>query len=268
MNTSNIIEERVPGESIYEYGASSILGTRKYQQDFAYVYLDETSILAAVCDGMGGMEGGERASKCAIECLATDAKANRSTLKNSARDFFMAEAQRMNASVRALDNGYGSSINGGTTFVGAFLKEDSFYWVSVGDSRIWMIRDEKIMTINRDHNYRLSLKENLRSGLIDQDFYDRESRSPKADALISYLGIERLDLVDTNSSPLRLIPGDMVILSSDGVYKSLTDSQVCAMVTDNDIDMSIAADRTNEMALRYGVHGQDNTTIVCIRYKG
>ena len=48
----------------------------------------------------------------------------------------------------------------------------------------------------------------------------------------------------------------------------MNESQVCAMALDNDLDMYIAADRTTAMALRYGQRGQDNTTVILMKYLG
>ena len=84
-------------------------------------------------------------------------------------------------------------------------------------------------------------------------------------------GIRILDInADQNGrmqQPRMLQPGDIVMLCSDGVYKSLSDSQIHGMVRDNDLDLEIAADRLTAMALRYGARGQDNTTVILLRYR-
>ncbi len=265
MNIRHEIESQNP---CYETGIDSIMGSRQYQQDFAYVYMGKQEVLAAVCDGMGGMEGGERASSTAVEQLAEDFRAFRQQPSGSVPEFFTEEAGRLNQAVRSLTNNTGERLKAGTTLVAAWFQDNGMYWVSVGDSRIWLVRGGQIHQVNRDHNYRLSLEYRLRHGDIDRQEFERESQTTQAEALISYIGIENLRLIDTNRMPLELEAGDIVILSSDGVYKSLDDVQVCAMVRDNDIDMNIAAARLNAMALRYGVRGQDNTTSVLIRYLG
>lgn len=264
----NIELEMEAPNPCYETGADSIMGSRQCQQDFAYVYTGEKEILAAVCDGMGGMEGGERASSTAVFQLAEDFHLFQKNPPQSVPDFFTEEAKRLNQAVRSLKNDSGKSLKAGTTLVAAWFCKNEMYWVSVGDSRIWLVRDGRIHQVNRDHNYRLSLEYKLQNGEIDRSEFERESRTSQAEALISYIGIENLRLIDVNRAPIRLEAGDIVILSSDGVYKSLDDVQVCAMVCDNDIDMNIAAARLNVMALRYGVRGQDNTTSVLIRYLG
>ena len=120
--------------------------------------------------------------------------------------------------------------------------------------------------VNREHNYRLTLQESLRSGLITQEQYEAEEKRGRADALISYLGISRLNLMDINRAPLEMMDGDMVLLCSDGLFKSLNDSQIKALVKDNDIDMDIAADRLCQMALSKRRGGQDNTSVLLLQY--
>ena len=149
-----------------------------------------------------------------------------------------------------------------------YCRENKLTWISVGDSRIYLIRGQKILTVNREHNYRLMLKEQLAAGQITREFYEKEEKTPQAEALTSFVGMDGLRIVDVLGTPLELQRGDIVMLCSDGIYKSLNDSQVLAMVRDNDLDMDIAADRTTAMALRYGVRGQDNTTVILLKYQG
>lgn len=262
----NIVEERVSSNPWYEVGSSSIMGTRKYQQDYAYFYTGEKEVLAVVCDGMGGLEGGERASKTAVQQLVQDY--HRMKELRSVPEFLSQEARRMNQAVASLKNKKGQPLKAGTTLVAAYFRENQMYWVSVGDSKIYLIRGSQIRSVNREHNYRLTLLNQLEAGSITREEYDREERTPQADALISFLGMDYLKLVDGNQTPIVLQPGDMVMLCSDGIYKSINESQVCAMVRDNDLDMNIAADRTTAMAMRYGMRGQDNTTVVLVKYLG
>lgn len=249
----------------YETGISSIIGTRSYQQDFAYLYTDDQDLAALVCDGMGGLEGGEKASRAAAETFARDLREGGPGA--NLPGFLQREAKRMDKAVSGLKNAGGKPLKAGSTMVGVYCRKNLLYWVSVGDSRIYIIRGGQIVRQTRDHNYRLLLKEQLSAGQISQEFYDQEEKTPQAEALISFLGMDGLRVIDGKQQAISLLPGDIVLLCSDGVYKSLTDSQIHAMVRDNDIDMNIAADRLTAMALRYGVKGQDNTTVILLRYR-
>lgn len=262
----NIVEERREANPRFEIGASSIIGTRSYQQDYGYFYTGSDDVLAIVCDGMGGLEGGERASRTAVEQMVQDFHNTRNL--GHVPDFFKRTAQRMDQAVCALRGKDGKPLHAGTTLVAVYCKGNQMYWVSVGDSKIYLIRGNEIVSINREHNYRLQLQMQLEAGLIDQAFYIKEEQTPKAEALISFIGMDNVKYIDVNSKPIELQPGDIIMICSDGIYKSLNESQVCAMVRDNDLDMNIAADRMTAMALRYGVRGQDNTTAILLNYQG
>lgn len=263
----NIIEERMEEDPWFEIGSSSILGTRSYQQDFGYFYTGEKEVLAIICDGMGGLEGGERASRTAVELMARDFKRERPAPADIAA-FLRREAMRMDQAVAALKSDAGKPLKAGTTLVAVYCRGGKLTWISVGDSRIYLIRGQKITSVNREHNYRLMLKEQLAAGQITREFYEKEEKTPQAEALTSFIGMDGLRIVDVLGTPLELQRGDIVMLCSDGIYKSLSESQVLAMVRDNDLDMDIAADRTTAMALRYGVRGQDNTTVILLKYLG
>ena len=69
---NNIIRDQQEENPLFEIGVRSIIGGRSYQQDFGYIYTSSQEAVAVVCDGMGGMEGGERASRKAVEVFAKD----------------------------------------------------------------------------------------------------------------------------------------------------------------------------------------------------
>ncbi len=259
----NIIEEREKPNLFFDIAADSIQGTRESQQDFAYFYTDEREVFAIICDGMGGMEEGGLASQTAISRITQDFKQMHPL--TSPDDFFRKTAQRANQAVLSLRNGSGGRMDTGSTLIAVYIQENRMYWVSVGDSQIYHIREREIRPVNRRHNYRLSLAAQLNSGKIDQATYDAEEKTKIADALISFIGIEDLSLVDTGAAPVEILKDDLIVLCSDGIYKSLNDYRICAMARDNDIDMAVAAERMNAMALRYGGAGQDNTTVIILK---
>lgn len=260
----NIIEERFEENPQFEIGTSSIIGTRDYQQDFGYYYMDGMDVVSVICDGMGGLEGGERASKTAVNLFAQDFHKGKPA---QIPEFLQMEAERMDRAVVALKDGAGKSVKAGTTCVAVYCRQNQMYWLSVGDSRIYLIRGSRIVSLNREHNYHLMLQEQLTAGTITKAFYEKEDKKPQAEALISFIGMGDVRIVDVTREPMKLQGGDIIMLCSDGIYKSLNDSQVYAMVRDNDLDMNIAADRVTAMALRYGGRGQDNTTAILMKYR-
>ena len=142
-------------------GISSILGTRKNQQDTVFGAVDGNRAIAVVCDGMGGMNGGELASQTAATILIDDYY---NTTITDMREFFQKEAKKMDQAVNNLKNEDGRPLNGGTTVVAVVIENNKMYFLSVGDSKIYILRDNEILAVNREHNYRLSLDEKLKKG--------------------------------------------------------------------------------------------------------
>lgn len=260
----NIVKRAIREHPSVKAGINSVIGTRQYQQDYVYYYSGEKGLLAVICDGMGGLEGGETASRLAA-CQIGEAFEQRD-MALPLPEFFQKQASVMDEQVAGLKGKGGNPLHAGTTVVAVAIENGQLFWLTVGDSRIYIIRKDEMSQVNREHNYRLTLKESLKNGKITQEFYNIEEKKSQAEALISYLGMGHVSLMDINKIPFKLEPGDMVLLCSDGLYKSLSDSQIQALARDNDIDMNIAADRLCSMALRYGRGGQDNTSVLLLQY--
>ena len=124
----NMVRESREENPCYEVGASSILGGRKYQQDYGYYYTDRRQVLGIVCDGMGGLQGGERASQTAVETMVQEFFQAKDIV--SVPDFLLQTAERMNRAVLDLKDDKGKGLDAGTTLVAAYFSENKMYWVS------------------------------------------------------------------------------------------------------------------------------------------
>lgn len=245
-----------------QLGMSSIIGTRDSQQDSIFGYVDEKGALGIVCDGMGGLAGGELASRQAVESLA-DAWFSQEEIADIP-EFLEKEAVKADEKVFCQKDGNGKAMQAGTTIVAAVIQGNELYWLSVGDSKIYIIREHEILAVSREHNYRMTLDWKLGQGEITPEEYAAEEY--RAEALISYLGIGNLSLIDVNRKPFLLEEGDIVVLSSDGLYKSLTEEEILALVRKYDRDMQICAQNLTVAALGDKQSGQDNTSVVVLRY--
>lgn len=265
MNEINIIQQQNGGDNgeitAHVY---SIIGNRNYQQDYAGIIVDPERVLAVICDGMGGMNGGETASKEATNVLISSYLAEQDS--ESVSDFFCREAKKMDETVANLKNPDGTPMKAGSTVVSVIIREGQMYWLSVGDSRIYLLRDGSMVPVTRDHNYRRELDEMLEKGTITQEYYLKEATGRRAEALTSYLGMGGLRRIECNMRPFPLEDGDIILLCSDGLYKSLDECQIRAMIEDNQISLEIATRRLVKMALQQAVKKQDNTTAILIRY--
>lgn len=253
---------------LIETGSYTIVGDRKSQQDCMEFSETEDIVLAVVCDGMGGMSGGERASREAVDSI----------FESFAKDFERDEAMytrwmnrafvKADETVSGLTDPEGNILRGGSTGVIALIKENRFYWGSVGDSVIYFMDEQGIHTVTRMHNYNLRLEQMLNNGEISREEARAESERGQGEALISFIGVGGLPLIDTGVKPIPMKPGDVVILASDGLYKSLNTFQIQAIVEESGGNMSIAARRLCEEAYRLATGKQDNTTVIIMQCTG
>lgn len=252
---ANIVNEYI------QAGSSSIIGMRENQEDAYFVTQNDEDRFAMgiVCDGMGGLNGGEIASNAAVDYLKgvidgrEDAEHIRLRLFEAARE--------ANDVVNNLKNSQGMSLRAGTTMIMATIKEGYLNWISVGDSKIFLIRDSKMFCLTKEHNYEFMAEEKRN----DENF--RFNPEVRKDALVSYLGAEELTYIDLNQRPFELFDKDMVLLCSDGLYKSLSEEQIRVMFLSESTDMNRAAKMLTEAAMLNAVGKQDNTTVIVLQYR-
>ena len=117
----------------------------------------------------------------------------------------------------------GEPLKCGTTVTSAILRDRRLYWASVGDSRVYLFRKGKLSRLSNDHSYNLMLSEQFAAGEISEiDMFFNKHRN----ALISYIGIGGLGLMDVSWEEENLEKGDMTLLCSDGLYHALRDDEI------------------------------------------
>lgn len=247
-----------PGVTV---GLSSIIGDRPYQEDAADVMVNNNgTTLAVVFDGMGGMDDGGQASHLCVRKICEDFNEYQ---EDDYTEFFAREAARLDRMVFELTDDDGKYIKSGTTFAGVAVTGNKLYWCSVGDSRIYIIRDGEMVQVTRDHNYGLILKEKCEAGLLTEE----EIRDyPKKEALISFLGLGKIEKIDINGTPFLLEEEDRILICSDGLYKSMTDEMILRTVELYSDDMSGAAEILTATAACLGNGRQDNTSVIIMKY--
>ena len=248
--------------------AATSMGNRKYQQDAVYVSggkkiaaNKKTRVLAAVCDGMGGMADGGRASQTAISMLKDGFEKIEKNPEVNIPMFFRSGIKAIDRKIHEFpkENGKGS----GTTMVAAITEETMLYWASVGDSRIYILRGNEIKLVTRDHNYYLKLMKMVENGQMSRQEAERQRQK---EALISFLGIGNVSLMDVIDRPFEMKPGDMVLLCSDGVTKTLPKEKIKNILLNDAVSIKRKAEILVEAAVRENTHSQDNTSVAILQY--
>ena len=249
----NRVERRVPEIITLAHTAT---GNRKYQQDAVYVTPGQklaankkTRVFAAVCDGMGGMTDGGLASGTAIKMLAEGFEEIRNQPVVDVPAFFIHKIKEIDQVINSIpkERGKGS----GTTMVAVVAEGNHLYWGSVGDSRLYILRGSDMIQVTRDHNYMLHLQMMVESGQMT--WQEAQSKKQK-EALISFLGMGNVSLMDVNQKPFEMQFGDVVLLCSDGITKTLPDHQIRDILCNDAVSMKEKAKILVEAAVRENTH--------------
>lgn len=258
--TKETVEETVcpiPGVSI---GKIHDIGRRDYQQDSfgQTAVLRNTGILAVLADGMGGLSGGERVSqKIVMEALTFG-----STLQaNQVPTALPGMVAGINRAVNQMLGPKGLYTSG-STVVSALITGNALRWISVGDSRVYLYRDGQISQLSRDHDL---LQDWMPDILEGKRSMAEALRDPNGRKLTSFIGMGELRHVDYNRTPIPLLPGDRVLLMSDGVYGTVSDAEIAAILRDCG-SVQLAASHIGQRIMGAALPYQDNYTLIVLGY--
>ena len=235
----------------------SIIGTREDQQDSYYLCTKKHSAFAVVCDGMGGSIGGDAASQTVAEKFKQLYEAKNAD--EPIPSFFLRAIDILDESIVHLQKESQETSGAGTTIVAVMIQNGGLYWLSVGDSRLYILRGSEIVQVTRDHNFALSL-ENLTETESHEAMHNHDRHRP--DALISFIGMGGVKIFDINETPFHLQLDDRVLLTTDGLTKALTDREILLYAQGKPLEAameSLLREATGKAAA-----SQDNTTCVLI----
>ena len=242
----------------------SSLGDRADQQDSAGYHLDDKRGTIIICDGMGGHRGGKLASRIGVESFLERI----GSVKEGYINKDMIEyVQDIDEDIAELTDENGAPLRAGSTLVAVYINGDDLYWVSVGDSRIYILRKDEFIQVTEDHTYELALKENIQAGEITEQFYQEEL--DKSEALISFLGAGELPLISSNETAFKLQPDDRIILMSDGLYKNLSDDYIKSIICNfrNPSESLTSLDYQSMKNAHKEEKRRDNLTVALINIK-
>jgi protein phosphatase len=249
--------------------------TRQHNEDFLGHVVPSTPTqvqsqgwLFALADGVGGQEKGEVASRLAVETVLEGfRKMPKGVMHVSMLPKLVQEANQAvfdAGSAKGIDPGYvdpgghviPSSGRMGSTLVLCALRFDSAVVSHVGDSRCYMFRNRNLSSLTRDHTM---VDEQVRLGIIT-----------KADAavhanrhvLTRSLGYEMFVAADTIT--VNLLPGDLLLLCSDGLHSYVSDSAIQRILASVP-DLNRAAEALVAAANEAG--GNDNVSVQLVRIR-
>ena len=246
---------------IHDEGAAQ--GSRSQQEDDYGVFelppeLEGGDLLLVLADGMGGEQAGARASALAVRGFV-DAydTATVAAIPDRLEQTLAHVNERMARDVAS--DPY--RLHGmGCTLLAVVLAEEGLYWISVGDSPLWLWRRGQLHRLNQDHAYRSILAQQVDMGEISAA---EAARHPDRNALISAVTGADLELVDMSRQAYPLKPNDQVLLASDGLL-TLDEKEIAAVLNRARAESRPCQRLLAAVAEHRNLH-QDNVTVLWAR---
>jgi protein phosphatase len=274
-HTVQLSNEKQPGVKMFvdgdayimiRIGNSSHQGARDYQEDsFGYSNIIDSDVInekgftAVLSDGMGGLSNGKAISEYVVSSFIK---------MFSAIDYTAAFSEQLEDMVTKINSEVcrnftvDSKSGAGATIVASFIYKTKLYWICVGDSRIYLLRNNSLYAINEDHDYFNQLLSDL---MVDKITLDEIKADVQKDTLASYIGNDMLPSVDANKHGFSLCKGDMLILCSDGIYGGISNDEMIGILKANEPQK--ASEKITQSVLNKRIAGQDNLTVMVIKFE-
>ena len=210
--------------------------------------------LAVVADGMGGYEGGQEASRLAVETLVA---VYRDFGGDDPQQALVKALQAAHEQIRQYSFAHPELWGMGTTCTAAAIVHDALYYAHVGDTRLYLIRGGQITRITRDHSYVGRLVE---AGMISQE---QAENHPQRNILTAALGTNPDLIMDSPGHPEPLRPEDVLLICSDGLWGQVRDSEILDAVENKSAEQ--AGRELIKLARERG--GPDNITVEILRLR-
>ncbi len=218
--------------------------------------------LAVVADGMGGYEGGQEASRLAVETLVAK---YRDFGGDDPQQALVAGLQLAHERVRQYSFAHPELRGMGTTCTAAAIvrganrgaEYGALYYVHVGDTRLYLIRDGRIRQVTRDHSYVGRLVE---AGIISPE---EAEHHPQRNILTAALGTNPDLIMDSPGRPEPLRAEDVLLICTDGLWGQVRDAEILEAVENKNAEQA----GRELIALARERGGPDNITVEILRLR-
>ena len=249
------------------YGITDIGLVRPENQDSCNALkICDNIHLYIVCDGMGGENGGKTASTIACRTFCESLTRiigkylilNRLPAKHKKNipEYLTSALDEANSAVYNAARSDGSLHGMGTTLVAALVTDSAAYVINVGDSRAYLVYDNRIIQITKDHSYVQFL---IDSGKIKPE---EAKNHPQKNMITRSVGVE--SEVHGDIFKVALQNGQFILLCTDGLSNAVSDSDICGCLMKN-IPIKDKASALIDLAKLNG--SSDNITTLIVKYE-
>ncbi|MEO0423721.1 MAG: protein phosphatase 2C domain-containing protein [Pseudomonadota bacterium] len=234
-------------------------GERETNQDRVAIVAEKDCVLLAVLDGMGGHADGEKAAQVAIDTIVEAFRSSPRPLIDP-MGFLRLAINDAHDAVVALGKALPMASKPRATCAACLIQEGEACWAHVGDSRIYLLRGDKVLQRTRDHSHVELLR---REGLIsEEDMHTHPMRNYVEFCLGGEPEYPGMDV-----SPVRkLEAGDRLLLCSDGLWGGLKEVEVASLGAEETSDLQQQLEALADVAVAANSPYADNTTAAVVRF--
>lgn len=237
------------------FGKTEIGKVRTDNQDrYLFGTLNDGAIFSIVCDGMGGVSGGSVASDIAIKAIVEDInnKFNIKMTNNEIKQLCFDAINIANSIVYEISSKEKALSGMGTTVVLTIIIENIAHIVHIGDSRAYLIKNNEVKQLTRDHSF---VQEMVDLGkLTKQD----AKTHPKKNIITRALGVSKH--IEAEYTNIEFEENDVLLICTDGLINHINEDEFINLIVVNDLQRT--CDKLVELALDRG--GNDNITLVLL----
>ena len=248
-----------------EYAKVSALGDRQDNQDRAAVVASEDAAVLLVFDGMGGHSDGAKAAETGLKVVQDLFMKATQPIFDPQGFLYMALAKAHDEVVR-IGADVAVDFRPRATCAICLVQEGGAFWAHIGDSRIYQVRDGRVLKRSRDHSHVEVL---IQEGAITEE---EANDHPMRNFVECCIGgdVPVPDMSITNC--IKLAPGDVLLACSDGLWSGLKDEDMAEIGAsgDNNDENELIENLTglSIKALRVNSPYSDNTTGTALRWLG
>ena len=241
---------------LLETATASLQGNRDANQDRCEIVVRGNAVLLLLADGLGGHERGELAAQVFVDSMTAQFRAHRTPTGNP-RQFLEQACSQAHADILQAGEDEQPPVRPLTTGIACLVRNDSAWWAHAGDSRLYLLRDGRVVQRTEDHSM---VEELIQQGEIPET--ERETHPLRNYVTCAFGGTPaapRISLSDTT----HLQPGDVLLLCSDGLWSALSENRFADLCSARQLEET-AVELAAEAARNSSPHS-DNITLVVLQ---
>jgi protein phosphatase len=250
LKLDNVKSENRSTNSSVCFGATDVGKIRENNEDNYVILEKKGKWILAVFDGMGGLQRGEIASSIIKNTLLEIAEG-----EDKWENYEFIQRIFDEANIRIYEYSVSLDLKGkiGTTGTIAIISNDTLYYANVGDSRIYLLKDDKLIKLSEDHTL---LAMQLKEGIITES---EAKKSNLSSVLTKAIGVK--ETVEPQFyDPIKLEGNEIILLCSDGLYNMVDERTIQRIISRRNLTVKERVSELISIANKNG--GKDNITVI------